>query len=301
MRVAIDDLQVRQTPIMEQVRPAQTPILVPDAIKRHAMIDFRVLPEAAARLPAAACLKSSQQGRLFAWRIPELPSDDACTMPGGALVRAFAPQVEMPAEVIDTLSAHAAKAGAACKGLFSIGRGRDTKCRGHSALRLAELPRPSVRLAASRRQRTRETIRAKRMSAPEGVDGEPRRRRNEWPGKRPAKHAGWENCGQCLPETRERAAIDLRLLLLPCGHAIRPPVRPALHPNVNACFTPGQSGDARQSEAGSAWEIAPLEERNVAEMSYEVDVLFKGVLNGIRIMLAGMNAPRSGSASATLS
>jgi NADP-dependent 3-hydroxy acid dehydrogenase YdfG len=43
------------------------------------------------------------------------------------------------------------------------------------------------------------------------------------------------------------------------------------------------------------------QERNVAEMSYEVDVLFKGVLNGIRIMLAGMNARRSGSASATLS
>jgi NADP-dependent 3-hydroxy acid dehydrogenase YdfG len=74
-----------------------------------------------------------------------------------------------------------------------------------------------------------------------------------------------------------------------------------LHPNVNACFTPGLSGDARQSEAGSAWEIAPLEERNVAEMSCEVDVFFKGVLNGIRIMLAGMNAPRSGSASARLS
>ena len=199
MRVAIDDLQVRQTPIMEQVRPAQTPILVPDAIKRHAMIDFRVLPEAAARLPAAACLKSSQQRRLFAWRIPELPSDDAGAMPGGALVRAFAPQVDMPAEVIDTLSAHAAEAGAACKGLFSIGRGRDTKCRGHSALRLAELPRPSVRLAASRRQRTRETIRAQRMSAPVGVDGKPRRRRNEWPGERPAEHAGWENSGQCLP------------------------------------------------------------------------------------------------------
>ena len=225
MRVAIDDLQVRQTPIMEQVRPGHTPILVPDAIKRHAMVDFRVLPEAAARLSAAACLKSSQQRRLFAWRIPELPSDDARAMPGGALVRAFAPQVDMPPEVIDALSAHAAEAGAACKGLFSIGRGRDTECRGHPALRLAELPRPSVRLAASRRQRSRETIRAKRMSAPVGVDGEPRRRRNEWPGERPAEHAGWENSGQRFRQARERAAIDLGLLLLPCGHAIRPQCR----------------------------------------------------------------------------
>jgi NADP-dependent 3-hydroxy acid dehydrogenase YdfG len=41
-------------------------------------------------------------------------------------------------------------------------------------------------------------------------------------------------------------------------------------------------------------KIGPLEERNVAEMSYEVDVLFKGVLNGIRAVLAGMKARRSG-------
>jgi NADP-dependent 3-hydroxy acid dehydrogenase YdfG len=41
-------------------------------------------------------------------------------------------------------------------------------------------------------------------------------------------------------------------------------------------------------------KIGPLEERNVAEMSYEIDVLFKGVLNGIRIVLAGMIARRSG-------
>ena len=34
-------------------------------------------------------------------------------------------------------------------------------------------------------------------------------------------------------------------------------------------------------------KIGPLEARNVAEMSHEVDVLFKGVLNGIRIVLGG--------------
>jgi NADP-dependent 3-hydroxy acid dehydrogenase YdfG len=33
-------------------------------------------------------------------------------------------------------------------------------------------------------------------------------------------------------------------------------------------------------------KIGPLGAGNVAEMSYEVDVLFKGVLNGIRIVLA---------------
>jgi NADP-dependent 3-hydroxy acid dehydrogenase YdfG len=40
--------------------------------------------------------------------------------------------------------------------------------------------------------------------------------------------------------------------------------------------------------------IGPLEGRSVADMSYEVDVLFKGVLNGIHAVLAGMKARRSG-------
>jgi NADP-dependent 3-hydroxy acid dehydrogenase YdfG len=41
-------------------------------------------------------------------------------------------------------------------------------------------------------------------------------------------------------------------------------------------------------------KIAPLENRDAADMSYEVDVLFKGVLNGIRIVLGGMKARRRG-------
>jgi len=75
----------------------------------------------------------------------------------------------------------------------------------------------------------------------------------------------------------------------------------SIAPKRKRLFHPRSERGCQAVGIGSAWEIAPLEERNVAEMSYEVDVLFKGVLNGIRIMLAGMNAPRSGSASATLS
>jgi len=41
-------------------------------------------------------------------------------------------------------------------------------------------------------------------------------------------------------------------------------------------------------------KIGPLPERDAAEMSYEIDVLFKGVLNGIRAVLAGMIARKSG-------
>jgi NADP-dependent 3-hydroxy acid dehydrogenase YdfG len=40
--------------------------------------------------------------------------------------------------------------------------------------------------------------------------------------------------------------------------------------------------------------IGALEERSVADISYEIDVLFKGVLNGIHAVLAGMKARKSG-------
>jgi NADP-dependent 3-hydroxy acid dehydrogenase YdfG len=40
--------------------------------------------------------------------------------------------------------------------------------------------------------------------------------------------------------------------------------------------------------------IGELKDRNAADMSYEVDVLFKGVLHGIRIVLADMVRRRSG-------
>lgn len=41
-------------------------------------------------------------------------------------------------------------------------------------------------------------------------------------------------------------------------------------------------------------KIGKLETRNVAEVSYEIDVLFKGVLHGIRAVLPGMVARKNG-------
>src|SRR5262245_12031423 len=124
----------------------------------------------------------------------------------------------MPAELVDRLSAHAAESASTRKGPFSIGCRRDAECRLHSVLTLAELPSPAIRLTASRRQGARKTIRAQRMGAPIRVNRETRRRRNERSGKRPAEHVGRENVGQGLPQTRERAAIHFRPLLLPFGH-----------------------------------------------------------------------------------
>jgi hypothetical protein len=196
MSVAVDDMQVWHAPIVQQVRPRHTPILAPDAIERYAVIYLRILPEATARLAATTRLKPSQQRRLFARRVPELPCDDACAMPAGALVRALAPQVDMPPELIDWLSAHAAETQTTGEGILSIRCGRDTECWRHSVLSLAELPHPTNWLAASHRQGAREAISADGMVAPIGVDRETRRRWNERSDERPAEHVRRKNVGQ---------------------------------------------------------------------------------------------------------
>lgn len=162
--IAIDDLEVRQTPIVEQVRPGCIPILIPDAEERYSMIHFGIFPEAAARFAAATRLKSPQQWRLFAWRTPELPRNNAGAMPRRPLVGPFVPQIDVPAELIDGLAADAAEARAACMSFFSIWRRRRTKGHGQSAVRPSQSPCPSLWHAASRRQSARKTISPKRMT-----------------------------------------------------------------------------------------------------------------------------------------
>lgn len=60
------------------------------------------------------------------------------------------------------------------------------------------------------------------MGAPVGIDRKARRRRNEWSGERSVAHAGWENVGHSFRETRERAAIDLPVLLFHLDTRFRP-------------------------------------------------------------------------------
>src|SRR5215831_918780 len=74
-----------------------------------------------------------------------------------------------------------------------------------------------VHSAAPKRHETDHAL-AVTIETWERMHDETRRRRNERSGKRPAEHVGRENVWQGLPQTRERAAIHFRPLLLPFGH-----------------------------------------------------------------------------------
>src|SRR5580700_1745262 len=142
---AVDRLQVRQAPKSEQRRPRRVAMLAPDLKQRHAMVDLGGLPQAPATLAATARLQAAQQGRFAARRVPELPGDHAGAMPGGVLVRAAAPQIDMPAETENRLTADAAEAGPAGIFGFAIRCRRDPEHRRQSALALiGEAPIPGA-------------------------------------------------------------------------------------------------------------------------------------------------------------
>src|SRR5258707_9465565 len=110
-------------------------MLAPDAKERHAVIDFRGLPQALSGFGAAPRLQSLEQAHLVARCVPELPGRDAGGVPGSVAVRPSVPQVDVPAEAIDRLPAHAAMAGTARERGLTIGRGRRPEGRGKSLIR----------------------------------------------------------------------------------------------------------------------------------------------------------------------
>src|SRR5215472_1022510 len=112
MGVAVDDLQIGDAPIGEQKRPGGLAMLAPHAVERHPVVDLRGLAQQLAGLAAAARLQALEHAHEIARRAPELPGDHAGGMPARLAVRARAPQIGVPAESIDRLSAHATGARA---------------------------------------------------------------------------------------------------------------------------------------------------------------------------------------------
>ncbi len=191
-------------------------MLAPHLEQRHAVVDLGGLPQAPAAFAAAPRLQAAQQRRFAARRVPELPGDHAGAVPGGILVRAAAPQIDMPAETENRLPADAAKAGTARIFGFAIRRRRYPERRRQAALALiGETPGPSVGRAALARQRPRQAIGAQRMRAPIGIDRQPRRRRHERAAERAPQHDRRKNLRQCFGEARDRLAISFRFQVLP--------------------------------------------------------------------------------------
>jgi hypothetical protein len=110
--VAIDHLKVRESPISEQFRPFFIPMVMPDPKQGNAVIDLGVFPESAAGLPAPSPLEATEYSGFTIRCIPELPGNDASTMPHCILVWPRAPQISVPAKLVNQLSADAAESWA---------------------------------------------------------------------------------------------------------------------------------------------------------------------------------------------
>jgi hypothetical protein len=108
--VAINDLEVRQSPVVEQARPSFAPMVTSDPKERNSMIYIGVLPESSACLAAAPPLQATQECCLAVRCVPELPGTDAGTMPYRIFVWPRIPEVPVPTELVNGLSADAAKA-----------------------------------------------------------------------------------------------------------------------------------------------------------------------------------------------
>ena len=125
-------------------------MFAPDPEQWDAMINFGGPPQPSTALSAAPNLEAPQKSYVAAWRIPELPRDDASTVPDCVLVGTGTPKVNVPAEAINRLTAHAAKSRPECVRMFTERCGWGTERERQVALAVAEPPTPAIgRLAAS--------------------------------------------------------------------------------------------------------------------------------------------------------
>src|SRR2546427_4145312 len=184
-------------------------MLSPYAEQRYTMIDLCGLPQASAGLSAAPLLQPLEDGRVVARRRPEIPGNHAGGVPGGIVVRAAIPQVHVPAEPVDRLTADATEARPAGVALLAIGRRRNPEtCRWPVRLAVVRFtaapfhasrffigkpPRPTRRYAAAPRQRAGEPVGPHRMGPPIGIDREPRHRRGETPSQGVDERGSWKH------------------------------------------------------------------------------------------------------------
>jgi hypothetical protein len=118
--VAIDYLKVWQAPKIEQLGPFFIAMVTPDSKKRDLVIYLGVPPEPSTCLAATPRLQASQKRGFATRRVPEFPRYHAGAVPVRVSVKADAPQIDMPAKAINSLSAYAAKSRAARVGVLSI-------------------------------------------------------------------------------------------------------------------------------------------------------------------------------------
>ena len=130
MDVAINHLKVGQSPKIEQSRPGRVSVFAPDPEQPDAMVNFGIPPQPPTALRAPPTLDAPQLLNLATRRIPELPGDHASAVPDRILVGTAAPQVNVPAETINRLTAYAAKSRPQRVCVFTVWRGWRAKRKG---------------------------------------------------------------------------------------------------------------------------------------------------------------------------
>ena len=141
-------------------------MFAPDPEQWDAMINFGGPPQPSTALSAAPNLEAPQKSYVAAWRIPELPRDDASTVPDCVLVGTGTPKVNVPAEAINRLTAHAAKSRPQSARVFTERCGWRAERERQAAPAVPQPPSPaSGRLAASGKC-SRQVIGSNWMDAP---------------------------------------------------------------------------------------------------------------------------------------
>ena len=190
-------------------------MFAPEPKQRDAMINFGALPQPSAAFIAAPCLQAPQKSRVISRRIPESPCDQTCAVPDRILVGPCFPQIDMPAEAINRLPAHTAKARSQRIGAFPIRRGRRPECRWQPDLAVvAEPPAPAAGRFAAASERTRQAI-TRSGCAPDTNRSRAVASAARMGGRRPDRTADMERCA-AMPWWGELATADFfPLSLLP--------------------------------------------------------------------------------------
>ncbi len=192
VNIAINHLKVRQSPKVEQSRPRRVSVFAPDPEQRDAMVDFGIPPQPPAALSAAPTLDTTQQSDLATRRIPELPSNHASAVPDGVLVGSGSPKVNVPAEAVDRLTAHAAKSWPQGVRVFTERHGWCAERERQAVPAVPQPPRPSSGRLAATRKCPRQAIGSNWMDAPVRLDGKPRRRRHKRAVKSTGQYGSWK-------------------------------------------------------------------------------------------------------------
>jgi len=219
----VDHLEIGCPPEGEQLRPRCQSMLGPNCKERDAMIDLGCFQQATSAHFAFPPLTELQLSQVIDRRCPELPGDDAAGMPSRIPVRPIlAPEVAMPSESVNRLTADAAIAGATGIGCLAVRRrGRTKRCGQAGGLFPAQLPAPPFRGSAPGCERPGQPVGQKRMVAPVGFHGPPLRRRYEGLSQGVKQDTRREQCREAAFQARAGRSVSL---LSPSRHACCDPL-----------------------------------------------------------------------------